>query len=276
MELAYNGLTTKNSSLVEDITEAAKSGFTGLELREYKVIEYLKKNNLNSLNELIKANCLKVLSINTLEVYYNSADVEEFEELKEKLIWLCEIADSLNVPYLVSAPLLNENSRNYKDIKKYLIKLYRRLSDIASNYKVKLGFEFISHSNAMVPTLEKALEIIKEIDRDNVGLIFDIFAFYGNDSKIDTIKEIPLDKLYLVHINDAEKGVRKEIIEEKNRIFPGEGVIKFNEIIPALKSIGYNGAYSLELITPEVWDWDVSYAIRHSYNTAKKVISQYY
>lgn len=276
MELVYNGITTKKSSLVEDITEATKYGFAGVELRDYKLIDYLKGNSLDALNELLNNNHSKVLAINTLEIYDNFTDKKNYKALEEKLIWLCEIADYIGAPYLVTAPLFNESAREYEEIKHDLIDLYRRLSDIASKYKVKLGFEFISHSDAMVPTLKKALEIIKSIDRDNVGLIFDMFAFYGNDSKIETIKEIPIDKLYLVHLNDAEEGINKDDIQEENRIFPGEGVIPLNKIIPELKNIGYDDAYSLELITPKIWEWDISDAIKHSYDTANKITSQFY
>lgn len=277
MELVYNGITTKKSSLAEDIIEASKYDFAGVELRDYKLMDYLKENSLDTLNELLNNNNSKVLAINTLEIFdYSTYEKNNYNDLEEKLIWLCEIADHIGAPYLITAPLLNESASEYEDIKRYLIDLYRRLSDIALKYKVKLGFEFISHSDAMVPTLEKALDIINSIDRVNVGLIFDMFAFYGNDSKIESIKEIPIDKLYLVHLNDAEKGVNKVDIQEKNRIFPGEGVIPLNKIIPELKNIGYDGAYSLELITPKIWEWDTSEAIKHSYDTAYKVISQFY
>lgn len=276
MQLSYNGLTTKYATLKQDIECAAKAGFTSIELREDKIQDYLIENSVASLVALLKENNLEVCTINSIEITQQNGLGEKFEELKEKLIWMCGMAKALGADSLVTAPLINDEGWAFNKTKAYLVDLYRTMSDVAQEFGVKLGFEIIALTGAMVPNLKSALEIIEEINRDNIGLCFDCFAFYGNSSKIETIKDIPAEKLFMVHLNDARKDVDKQSISERDRRFPGEGEIDLESVIKAIKDTGYDGAFSVELITPYVWEWEVAKAVNHGFETAKKTVCPVY
>lgn len=276
MQLCYNGLTTKYATLLQDINSAATAGFTALELREDKLADYLIENSMQSLEDLLKELKLEVCTINSIEITQQQGEGIKHDEIMDKLEWMCKMAQKLGADSLVTAPLFNEYGWSFEQNKAYLVKIYHEMSDIAAKYGVRLGFEIIAHTRAMVPNLKSALEIIKAIDRRNVGLCFDCFAFYGNDSKLETITKIPKDKLFMVHINDARVGIDKINLGEQDRRFPGEGEIDLKSVIGAIKAIGYDGAFSTELITPHVWEWDVQEAVNRAYETTNKVISEIY
>ena len=276
IKLAYNGFTTKYSTLKQDILYASKYGFDSIEARDYKLQDYLIENSIDDLKKLLLEHNINICTINSVEIGQNSLDGEKYGNLLNKLEWMCRIADSIGAEYIITAPLFNENNNTYEENKEYLVLLYQKLSDYFCNYKVKLGFEIISLSGAMVPNLDCALEIIKAINRKNVGLCFDCFAFYGNNSSMESIKNIPLEILYIVHVNDARIGSVKDSIQEKDRRFPGEGEIPLIEILKELKKIGYYGTYSIELITPYIWEWSASKAIKHAYKTTKNIVNKVY
>jgi len=276
IKLAYNGFTTKYSTLKQDILYASKYGFDSIEARDYKLQDYLIESSIDDLKKLLLKHNITICTINSVEIGQNSLHGEKYDCLVGKLEWMCRIADEIGIEYIVTAPLFNENNNTYEENKEYLILLYQKLSDYFSKYKVKLGGEIISLSGAIVPNLDCALQIIKAINRNNVGLCFDCFAFYGNDSSMESIKNIPLEKLYIVHINDARKGSIKDLIQEKDRRFPGEGEIPLKEILEELKRIGYCGTYSIELITPYIWEWSAGKAIKHAYKTSKNIVYKVY
>lgn len=276
MQLCYNGLTTKYATLLQDINSAAKAGFTALELREDKLADYLIENSMQSLKDLLDELGLVVCTINSIEITQQQGEGIKHDEIMEKLEWMCKMAQELGADSLVTAPLFNDNNWTFEQNKEYLVKIYHKMSNIGTKYGIRLGFEVIAHSTAMVPNLKNALEIIEAIDRENVGLCFDCFAFHGNDSKLDTIAKIPKDKLFMVHINDAKVGIDKINLGEQDRRFPGEGEIDLKSVISSIKDVGYDGAFSTELITPYIWEWDVQEAVNKAYETTNKVISEIY
>jgi 2-keto-myo-inositol isomerase len=277
MIIGYNGITTKYASLDEDIAESARSGFAAIEIRDYKLVDFFRKNNPASLRRILERHCLTPVALNSLEIVDGVyADVVQYAALKEKLVWLARTAADIGCPYLVTAPLINTSQRSKETIDRELVALYQELSDLARPYDTKIGFEFIGLPGAMTPTLHAALALIRDIDRDNVGLVLDTFAFYANRSDIRDISAIPVGKLYLVHLDDSDTELSDEPLQESNRVFPGEGVIPFGRIIPELVKIGYDGAYSVELFNPKIWCWDVRKAVAHAFQTAKNVVGQYY
>jgi len=276
MKLCYNGLTTKYATLLQDLNAAANAGFDSLELREDKLADYLVENSMQSLIDLLKEKNLTVCTINSIEITQQQAQGIKHDEIMDKLTWMCDMAQQLGADSLITAPLFNDNEWTKEQNKEFLVGLYHEMSDIAAKYDVRLCFEIIAHTTAMVPNLATALEIIEAIDRDNVGLCFDCFAFYGNESKLETIAKIQPDKLFMVHINDARVGIDKINLGEQDRRFPGEGEIDLKSVLSEIKKLGYDGAFSTELITPHVWEWDVQEAVTRAYETTKKVVSEVY
>ncbi len=48
-------------------------------------------------------------------------------------------------------------------------------------------------------------------------------------------------------------GVPRELATDADRILPGEGDFQLRPIVEQLRSIGYDGWVSLELLNPTVW-----------------------
>lgn len=276
MRLCYNGLTTKYATLQQEVVAASKAGFGYMEMRDNKIEDYLEVHTMEDLQAFLAKWNIKVATINSIEITQEHTKEDHRKKLMAKATWMLQVAKSLGADSLIIAPLFNDQNWSDEQIDTFLVEVYRELSQLARPYGVRIAFEIIAWTEAMVPNLERAMSIIEKIDCDNVGLCFDCFAFYGNWSTLDMITKIPPQSFFMLHLNDARIGTDRVGIREKDRCFPGEGEIDLVSILSKIKDVGYDGACSLELINPHIWEWDTEEAVQHGYRTSFAVVSQVY
>src|SRR6185503_9617477 len=84
------------------------------------------------------------------------------------------------------------------------VKVLTELCDIAAMQKVSLAFEFLGQIDCSVPTLDLAAEIVREVNRKDLGVVIDSFHFYAGNSTFDMIEALDPNLIQIFHINDAE------------------------------------------------------------------------
>src|SRR5436190_297053 len=100
-----------------------------------------------------------------------------------------------------------------------------------------------------------ASEIVDRVGRPNVGLVIDSFHFYAGGSTIESIDAVDPARLFVFHINDAED-LPREMLEDRHRLLPGLGILPLEQIVAALRRIGYDRVTSVEIFRPEYWERD--------------------
>lgn len=255
MKLGLNGSTTDQCNLIEDIEVASQSGFDLLELRTYKINNYLNDGgSLENLRDKFIKEEVQPFAINALEFFtLKNTETEVNDMLKETEHW-CKIASEINCPYLVAVPSRLVDNVKEETIIEDAVNMLLKVSDIAAKYDVKIAFEFIGFSDFSVTTLEVANEIITRVDRENVGLVIDTYHFYLGGSTLESVNVVDKKNIFIFHINDAEKGILKHELTEDHRVFPGIGMIPLKEIGQAFKAVGYNEMVSLELFRKDYWE----------------------
>jgi 2-keto-myo-inositol isomerase len=103
--------------------------------------------------------------------------------------------------------------------------------------------------------LDLADEIVQNVNRRNIGLVIDAFHFYAGGSTIRMIEALDPKRLFIFHIDDAEK-LPREKLTDAHRLLPGLGVLPLKEIIAAFRQIGYDANASVEIFRPEYWERD--------------------
>ncbi|GAA3333373.1 hypothetical protein GCM10020331_097160 [Ectobacillus funiculus] len=71
-----------------------------------------------------------------------------------------------------------------------------------------------------------------------------------------------MQKIFVIHIDDADHFPRGYLEQSRHRLFPGDGAINLDEILLALKEIGYDDTVSVELFREEYSEWDVEEFIK--------------
>ena len=255
MKLALNGATTMRADLATDLLAAQTAGYDYLEIWAAKLRAFLKQNSVADLQALFNKHQVPPLSINSIE-HITFRDETAYQQVKQQCHELCSIAAQINCPYVVVVPgRLPASGANETEIKTESVRVLNELADIAAAYNVSLAFEFLGQKDCSVQTLAQANEIVKAVDRQNVGLIIDSFHFYAGGSSIDMIESVAPDSIYVFHLNDSEDRPREEL-EDRHRLYPGSGILPLHEMFRAFRRIGYDRVASIEIFRPEYWEMD--------------------
>ncbi len=272
MKLGFNGATTMKASLIEDAEASSKAGFNYLELRDNKLEELLKTKSLEEINHIFKELQIQPIAVNSLEKA-TLRDGTGFKEILKRAEVLCQYSSLLHCPILIAVPSFLDNlTLSKREIKDNAQIVLKKLEEISRPYGVKIAFEFLGFSNASVNTLSFCNEIVKELNNDRIGMIIDTFHFYLSDEPLSVIEKVNPEKIFLVHIADAEN-LPKTQLKDANRDLPGNGVIPLKDITRKLKDIGYKGVYSIELFNPTYWEWKPEQVAKLCYQKMWELLS---
>lgn len=272
MQIGLNGATTMRADLETDIRAASEAQFDWLEIWAAKLRAFLESHNTTDLNRLFAKQNLKPYSINSIErITFRNAD--EHRSLLAECDALCGVASELNCPFIVVVPSPLPAGVTRSEVVEQSARVLDELGRIAERRGVGLAFEFLGQSDCSVQTLALADEIVREVNRDNVGLVIDSFHFYTGGSTIGSIAALDPDRLFIFHVNDAEN-LPREQLEDRHRLLPGLGILPLREIINALKTIGYDRVASVEIFRPEYWRRDPFELAREARAAAVRVLSR--
>src|SRR5207248_168180 len=108
--------------------------------------------------------------------------------------------------------------------------------DRADRVGIRIAFEFLGFGDCPINTPEIATETVDGID--SVDLVLDSCHWHASGSR--PLTSFPIDRLALVHLNDAPDKPPREI-EDADRLLPGEGVIQLKTLTRARQCAGTAG-----------------------------------
>ncbi len=130
-------------------------------------------------------------------------------------------------------------------------KLYPPLADYAAERGVRIMFEPLSpilmNAFSFICTLDEALQLIEDVNRDNFGLALDIWHVWREPHIAERIAQLG-EQIFGVHICDWPVGEPRGL---QDRVLPGEGMIDLPALLGAIERTGYSGAYCLEIFSDE-------------------------
>ena len=275
MLVGFHGATTMTSNLETDIAVSQQAGYHGLELVWEKVNTYLQTHSPADLKALLEKNGIAPLSINALVFVGFRGD--EYPDVQKRCAEMCAIASAINCPMLVTvpSPTLDRWQLPWSDVVAEYVNVLRDLAGIAAPFGTKLSFEFLGFGWCTVRTPRGAWEIVKEVDRPNVGMTVDCAHLYAGGGLMEELDVLDPSKIFAFHLDDLED-TPKEAITDYTRLFPGLGVVPLDEICARMKRIGYDGACSIELFQPEYWKWDPLKVAHEARSSAFKVLSPHF
>jgi len=276
MKLSFNEATTlKNANLEKDLELCEKLGYDYIEIRtEDKLPEYLQNHPIDELADYFRAHHIKPLALNAL-VFFNNRDEKGYEDIIREFKDMLEKGKKLGVQFIVAVPLITEEKILKKDIKASCVEVLTELSDLAKPYGIKIAVEFIGHPQCTVNTFSQGYDIVKAVDRENVGLVLDCFHFHGMGSNLEDLKKADGSKIFILHIDDTED-FPIGFLTDEDRVWPGQGAIDLDGILSALKEIGYSGVVSVELFRPEYYQLEAEEVIKTAKETTLAAVSKYF
>lgn len=127
----------------------------------------------------------------------------------------------------------------------------RQAAQWAAAFDVRLALEFRG-SARFCSNLATALGLVAQCGEPNVGVNLDVFHYYVGPSKFEDLTLLTPANLAYVQLSDLA-GVPRELATDSDRILPGDGDFRLEAILTQLRTIGYDGWVSLELMNPTLW-----------------------
>jgi len=273
MKLALNGATTMRAELATDLQAARQAGFDYLEIWAAKLRRFLKERSTAELKDLFDAAGVSPLSINSIE-HITFRDAAAYDAIKRECEELSSIAASLSCPCIVVVPgRLPQGGATRENVIAESIKVLTELCDIAAAHNVALAFEFLGQTDCSVPTLDLAAEIVREVNRKDLGIVIDSFHFYAGNSTFEMIEALDPQLIQIFHINDAED-LPREQLEDRHRLLPGLGILPLREMLSSFRKIGYDKVASVEIFRPEYWERDPFTLAREAREATQRVLAK--
>jgi len=220
--------------LEANLVKASQSGYDGVEL----AITDPGRIDIAEVKKLLSRYNLAMPAITTGQAYTieGLSLTSSNKEVRRRTIWrikehirLARELDAVVIIGLIRGKRGDEEARGF---------LIETLTTCASfDNRVRLVLEPLNrYETELINTMDEALEIVRQIGIENMGILFDTFHANIEEVSIGESIQKANGRLFHVHIADS------------NRWVPGYGHLDFKEISRALSKIEYRGFGSLEAL----------------------------
>ena len=286
MKISYNEACARDCSTLEkDLVLCEKAGFDYIEIRLDMLRTYLQSHTLDDLKAFFQKSRIKSHAFNAIYLYpeflSERDDPARRDALLDEFLLCCIAGKTIGSEYIIIVPPLQRNPAGgpyvgeWEDTRRECIRILRQLSDYARPYGMKLCFELVGFERSSVRSIDRADEIVRAVDRDNVGFVFDSYNIYLNGGLNDfsALKKVQAEKIFAVHLMSGDDVPPEERGQDK-RCFCGEGVVDIDSFLCTLQSVGYEGMVSVETFRPEYWALAPEVVIERAYKTTAEAVKK--
>ena len=160
-----------------------------------------------------------------------------------------DMAKQLNCPY-VAAPPIGIHDRQVELLP--LAERFAALVDLADKSGVKPLLEYWGIAKTLGRTGE-VLFVAAECGRPGVEMLADVFHMYKGSGHHCGFEHFGAGRLGLVHMNDIPTTPGRADVTDADRVYPGDGLAPWKDIVASLHHIGFDGMLSLELFNESYW-----------------------
>jgi sugar phosphate isomerase/epimerase len=241
-----NGATIMTTRTARHIEIARATGFDGVEVRAERL--------LDAPDEVREAAAIvdpgEVWSLNGIQLQLATDGRLDRDRLEAELPPRLEICRALGASYLLVVPPRAPGAQQASSVTAMRDGL-ARVRDAAGAVEVGAAFEFLGFGDCPIDTPALAGDVVSGVP--GADLVLDSCHWHASGGA--SLDGFPVDRLAMVHLNDAPAKPPREI-EDSDRVLPGEGVIRLADLVADLDRRGYRGPWSLETFNPAYWEDD--------------------
>ncbi len=257
-QLCLNLGTLRHLTYELQLNISQQAGWTAVGVRMDKLDEYLGTGkNIKDAKALLEKHNLRLVEIDAFSNWIYAKGAAQADML-DRFRNFSRVSGKLGCPILC---VLTRWQGDSGDIA-LPVENFKEICRVAGEDGIRVGLEFLPHSP--IDNLEKAWDIVKAAKCFNGGIILDPFHYFKSGSHLESLKEVPIEKIFLIHMDDL-KNVNPVVdlptLSQNYRVLPGEGDFVFDEILEYLFERGYSGYYSLEV-------WNEHFQRDHPLNLA--------
>lgn len=130
---------------------------------------------------------------------------------------------------------------------------------------VNIALEF--NWSPLVKSLQSAVQVVKQVDHPQVGVLFDPAHYYTTPTKFEHLDAEAVRWIKHVHLDDMRDKPGDLSDCNADRVLPGEGVLDLHALIATLEQHGYEGFFSIEMFNADLWQLPAQEAARQCYQS---------
>ena len=150
---------------------------------------------------------------------------------------------------------------------------YRALLEIGDTAGIVPQVEVWGFSKSL-NRLGETMMVAMESGHPKACLLPDVYHLYKGGSDFSGLKLLGNQTMHVFHMNDYPKDLSRETIQDKDRIYPGDGIAPLKEMLRGLRDIGFRGCLSLELFNRDYWKQDPHLVARTGLAKMKELVRQ--
>jgi len=255
--LSMNEMTTYRWSFDEDVAEYRKAGIPAIGVWRQKLSDYGEEKGIELLAEagLPVSNLLWAGG-------FTGCDGHTFRES------IADAADAIRLAAALHARSLvvysgGRAGHTHNHARRLLLDALRELAPVAEQAGLTMAVEPMHPACAgnctFLTTLADALSVIDAIQSPSVQLAFDAYHFGADRAALELLPKFA-GRIAIVHFADGYAPTE----QEQNRTRLGAGAVPLREVVAALRAVGYDGDYDVELIGQEIEAADYRELLQHS------------
>lgn len=261
---AFDGKNGKPRPIVELIEIASKAGYSAIEPWMVELDTYVKEGG--SLKDLRKritdAGLVVPDAIGFAEWIVDDPERRKkgLEQAKRDMGMVAEVGGR----HIAAPPVGATGGRSPRDDPKFsqpVIDLlaaadrYRTLLDLGKSMGVLPIVEVWGFSQTL-KKLGEALLVAVECGRPEGCVLPDVYHLFKGGSDFAGLNLLGPSAIGIFHVNDYPASKNRDVIVDADRVYPGDGVAPWKNILGTLRTMNYTGFLSLELFNREYWKQD--------------------
>ncbi|MDL2234713.1 sugar phosphate isomerase/epimerase [Christensenellaceae bacterium OttesenSCG-928-L17] len=236
---------------------AHECGFGAVEISVPKLLNFLNIGNTAAdVRAMLDEFSLTPVCVNDI-FGVESMRPEERARIFKEMELLAPLTQAIGCKTLQVCPLTELSELSWPEARRMTAKNIRTLADMAAPYGVRIQLETMAW--APIHSLALGLEVLDEVGRDNTGISIDTWHFYaGGETSPDDVAKMDKAQMCNIHFCDGRRPHAGEAWDEEvqRAYYPGEGDIPLKEYADAIRATGYDGPWSIELISRKHWEED--------------------
>ena len=251
----------------ERVESAARAGFKGFGIWHADLEHVLKTRSLREMKQILDDNGITHIELEFLTDWFLEGERKKQSDIRKKLLF--DAAEALRAHHVKVGDFFQEKATITR-----LIEAFAGLCAEAAERGTKVGFELMPF--AMIQTLEDSLKLVEQAGADNGGVCLDTWHIVKLKIPFDRVRRIPLQYITSVELNDGTFECPWSLHEDtvNHRRLCGEGEFDVTGFIQAVRDVGYDRPWGIEVLSEELRKWPLERLTTEAFRTTMAQFSR--
>ncbi len=261
----------QNLTPLEQVDVAAKAGYDAVEPWIPDLEKWIQSGG--QLKDLAKRigdkglTCESSIGFAAWIVNDDDARKKGLEQAKRDMDWVATLGGKR-----IAAPPVGAHQTGGVELLR-AAERYRTLLELGDKMGVIPQVEVWGFSKSL-NRLGETMMVAMESGHPKACLLPDVYHLFKGGSDFTGLKLLGGAAMHVFHLNDYPKGLSRETIQDKDRIYPGDGVAPLKEMLRSLRDLGFRGYLSLELFNRDYWKQDANLVARTGLEKMKTLVRE--